>query len=316
MEKSIPVTVVTGFLGAGKTSMINHLIHSRREDWRFAVIVNEFGALGIDGGLIAQSDDDVIELSNGCLCCEVRGDLIAACERLWARRGQFDSLIIETSGVADPAPVAQSFLVADGPGERYQLTGLVTLVDAVHGADQLAQDPIAQSQVAMADRLIVTKSDLALPKEIALLSDLIRRFNDQAELVMSAEGQMASDALLRLDAYSLDGLATRLGGAMAPVHDPALGSVSFTFERPFDFTRFSVFIRQLMIEKGKDLLRVKGVLSLTGEDRKFVFHGVQTLVDGDVTGPWGSEPRESRLVLIGRRLDRGALQAGLLACLD
>lgn len=316
MEDSIPVTIVTGFLGSGKTCIINHLIHSKREDCRFAVIVNEFGALGIDGGLIAQSNDDVIELSNGCLCCEVRGDLIAACERLWGRRDQFDSLLIETSGVAAPAPVAQSFMVADGPGEHYQLTGLVTLVDAVHGADQLARDPIAQSQVAMADRLIVTKSDLALPKEIASLSELIRRFNDQADLVLSAKGQMASDALLRLDAFSLDGLATRLSGAVAPVHDPALGSLSFSFERSFDFTRFSGFIRQLMIEKGKDLLRVKGVLSLTGEDRKFVFHGVQTLVDGDVVGPWGAEPRESRLVLIGRRLDRGALEAGLLACLD
>lgn len=315
MQKRKPATIVTGFLGAGKTSMINHLIRSKQKNCRFAVIVNEFGALGIDGDLVAQSNDDVIELRNGCLCCEVRSDLIAACERLLERRDQFDSLIIETSGVADPAPIAQSFLISDGPGLHYALAGIVTLVDAVHGAGQLANSQVALSQVAMADRIILTKADLALPAEVVTLSERLRGLNNQAEVIVSSQDRIASDALFQLEAYSFDSLPARLRGAPITQHDSSVASLSFAFIRSFDFSLFSAFIRQLMLEKGKDLLRVKGLMSIAGEDRKFVFHGVQTLVDGDVIGPWGDELRESRVVFIGRGLQRHSLEERLRACL-
>ena len=310
-----PVTVVTGFLGAGKTSIINHLIRSDPGERRFAVIVNEFGALGIDGGLIAQSEDDVIELSNGCLCCEVRGDLIAACERLLARRGQFDWLIIETSGLADPVPVAQSFLVGDGPGEHYRLDGIVTLVDAVHAAGLSERDPVAASQLAMADRIVITKTDLVLPAVLRALPDQLRKQNAGAEILLSSPEQPAFRALTGLNACAPDTITKAVATFVPPRHDLGITSLSFRFDRPFDFTAFSGFIRRLMVEKGRDLLRVKGVLWLEGEERRFVFHGVQTLVDGDVTTVWGEDPRESRLVLIGRSLDHELIRGRLADCL-
>lgn len=313
-KKKCPVTVLTGFLGAGKTSLINALIRSDRVR-RFAVIVNEFGALGIDGGLIASSEDDVIQLSNGCLCCSVRGDLIEACARLAARRAEFDWLLIETSGLADPAPVMQSFLIEEGPAEAFRLDGIVCLVDAVHIRRLIAREDIALRQIALADRLILTKTDLVTPGQTASLLADLRRLNTLTEILTSAVDSPAHQHLTGLEAWQIGGLPAQFCYAPPPQHDVGIVSLSFRYAQAFDFTAFSRLIRRLMAVSGEDLLRIKGVLWLEGEDRKFAFHGVQGLAEGDVTDPWPEGSRHSTLVFIGRNLNRAALEADLADCL-
>lgn len=308
-----PVTVLTGFLGAGKTSLLNSLIRGR-EDLRFAVIVNEFGELGIDGALIEASDDDVIQLSNGCLCCSVRGDLMMACDRLARRRHQFDWLIIETSGLADPAPIAQSFLLSDGPSETFRLDGVVALVDAVNFSRQHPVSEVAGRQITFADKLILRKTDLVTPKDCEKLIEHLRLYNAAADVVFSSPEIPALEALTGLHAYDLSNIPSHLCFLPAPKHDASIGSESFRFERPFDFTSFSSFIKRLLISRD-DILRVKGIIDLAGEDRLFAFHGVQSLIDGDVIGPWGDQPRHSNLVFIGRNLHRPQLESALVACL-
>jgi G3E family GTPase len=314
IDDKTPVTVLTGFLGSGKTTLLNALIRAR-QDLRIAVIVNEFGELGIDAGLIESTMDDVIQLSNGCLCCSVRGDLLSACARLALRRSAFDWLVVETSGLADPAPIIQSFLLEDGPSEWFRLDGLVTLVDAHNIARQKQPSITAQRQIALADRIILTKTDTVDRPACEALTARLRLFNPEAEIVQSSAERPGTSAITGLGAYELGSLPARIFLAPAPRHDGDITSVSFRFTRPFDLTAFSRFIKQLVVTAGEDLLRVKGILDIDGEDRRFVFHGVQALIEGDVIGPWEQGARSSTLVFIGRNLDRALLESALRDCL-
>lgn len=308
-----PVSVLTGYLGAGKTTLLNTLIRSRQEI-RFAVVVNEFGALGIDGALVERSDDSVIELSNGCLCCTVRGDLIEALAGLAERRESFDHVVIETSGLADPAPVAQSFLLADGPSEHFELDGIVTMVDAVNLDKQLGRDEIAARQIALADRIILTKTDLVDPVMAARIEHLIRRHNPGVDIRSSNPDKLASSALIGLNAYALGNIPAQIRFSSGVAHDAAIGSESFRFDRPLDFTAFSRFVQKLLALRGDDILRIKGIIDFAGEDRRFVFHGVQAMIDGDVVGDWGTEPRRSSIVIIGRNIDKDWISRELSEC--
>lgn len=309
-----PVTVLTGFLGSGKTTLLNALISARR-DLRIAVIVNEFGELGIDADLIVAAGEDIIELSNGCLCCAVRGDLLQACERLAGQRSRFDWLVIETSGLADPVPIAQSFLLEDGPREAFRLDGILTLVDACNFIAQLEQGETVARQVTLADRILLTKTDAAPPAGIGEVTSILRRLNPGAEIVSSSAEKPGTQAVFGLFAYELANVPAQLRFAAPPRHDGALKAECFSFGQPFDFTRFSRFMRALLSQGGRDVLRVKGILELAGEDRRFAFHGVQSMIDGDVIGAWGESPRQSRLVFIGRDIHREELEAQLLECL-
>jgi G3E family GTPase len=309
-----PVTVLTGFLGSGKTTLLNALIHER-QDIRVAVIVNEFGELGIDAALIDASEEDVVELSNGCLCCKVRGDLLEACERLAARRGDFDMLVVETSGLADPAPVVHSFLLADGPSEWFRLDGLVALADANTILPLLEENGMGARQIALADRIVVTKFDTVSAVAVARVIERLRLFNETAEIVLSSRERPASAALSGLAAYELASMPDQIRLAPAARHDESVSSVSLSFTAPFDFTALSAVIRDVVMTMGDDILRIKGIVSLAGEDRRFALHAVQSMMDGDVIGPWGDAPRHSRLVFIGRNLDRAALEASLAAAL-
>jgi len=310
-DERCPVTILTGFLGSGKTTLLNALIHNRT-DLRIAVLVNEFGELGIDAGLIDTSQEDIIQLSNGCLCCTVRGDILSACARLAARREDFDWLVVETSGLADPAPVAQSFLLADGASETFRLDGIVTVVDA---ANVSRNSGILARQIAMADRLILTKTDIVESSACERVVGQLRRQNPGADIVLSSDRTPGFAALTDIRAYDLDKIPERLCFVPPPRHDAAITSESFSFEKPFDFTAFSSFIKSLLAQHGEDILRVKGIVDLAGENRRFAFHGVQSLIDGDVIGPWEKEPRQSTLVFIGRNLDRPSLENALNRCL-
>lgn len=305
-----PVTVLTGFLGSGKTSLLNALIRANPQT-RFAVVVNEFGALGIDGALIETSDDRVVELSNGCLCCTVRGDLLETFAMLADRIDSFDHVVIETSGLADPAPIAQTFLLEDGPADHFHLDGIVALADSPHLEARLSRSDIAARQIALADRMILSKTDLTAPALALRAETLIRRINPAAPILQSSDRNPATQALTGIGAYTLGNIPGALRFAPPAQHDGAIRSESFRFDRAFDLTAFSRFIRRLLAVRGDDILRIKGIIDLYGEDRRFVFHGVQAMVDGDVVGPWPDGPRESVLVVIGSNLDRDWIATGL-----
>jgi G3E family GTPase len=315
----IPVTLLTGTLGAGKTTLLNRIL-SEAHGRRYAVIVNEFGEIGIDGDLVVGVDEEVFALNNGCLCCSVRGDLIRIIGGLMKRAGSFDRILVETTGLADPAPVAQTFLVDDEVRERTALDSIVTVVDARNIEARLADSDEAEEQVAFADSILVNKTDLADEARLATVEARLRAINPVARLIRTKrcdaalgtvlDGAFDLDRLLALEPDLLDG-----HGHHHHEHDEGIGSVSFRTDRPLDGRRFVDWIGMLLAIRGADILRSKGILAFAGEDRPFVFQGVHMLQEGDFAPAWRpGQPRESRLVLIGRNLDAPMLRAGFEGC--
>jgi G3E family GTPase len=313
----IPVTLLTGTLGAGKTTLLNRIL-SEAHGRRYAVIVNEFGEIGIDGDLVVGVDEEVFALNNGCLCCSVRGDLIRIIGGLMKRAGGFDRILVETTGLADPAPVAQTFLVDDEVRERAALDSIVTVVDARNIEARLGDSDEAEEQVAFADTILVNKTDLADEAGLATVEARLRAINPVARLVrtrrcdadlgMVLDGAFDLDRLLALEPDLLDDHHHH-------EHDESVGSVSFRLDRPLDGRRFVDWIGMLLAIRGADILRSKGILAFAGETRPFVFQGVHMLQEGDFAPAWRpGQPRDSRLVLIGRNLDVGVLRAGFEGC--
>jgi G3E family GTPase len=337
-----PVTVLTGFLGAGKTSLLNHLLRADHGK-RFAVIVNEFGEAGIDGDLLSSGADELIEMANGCVCCTVRGDLLRTLHGLLPRIGSYDGVVIETSGLADPGPVAQTLLMDDVLRAALALDGVVTVVDTLHILDQLGNHAEAAEQVAFADLIVLSKTDLVTPAAVAAVTARIRSTNPAAEIVTATRGAMAVDQLLNRGAFDLPRLEALLTVAEArgPLHhhhadhdhdhdhhhhgpdDPdhshgPMGIMTVTLKAtlPLDEARLVDWLTAHLAANGPDILRIKGILSVVGEDRRLVLQGVHSLLEGDYLSAWPEGPRASRLVLIGRNLDGPSLQNALDACLS
>ena len=308
------VTVITGYLGAGKTTLINSLL-SRPQVGRYAVIVNEFGDLGIDGDLILDTDEEIIELTNGCLCCSVRGDLFAALRNLRPRLAEIDGVIIETTGLANPAPVAQTFLVGEEDSDDYALDAVVTLVDTCHGAALLDSEREAVSQVAFADRLVLTKTDRAAAETVAQLRSRLRALNPSAAVIEAHHGAVPTGSITGLGAFDMGKLDLERGPVGSHTHSADVRSLSLTADRPIDPDRFMQWMQQVVVTDGMNILRTKGVIDFEGESRRFVFQGVQTVLEGDVQGPWPDGTRESRMIIIGRNLDADALRTGWRNCL-
>lgn len=314
----IPVTIVSGFLGAGKTTLVNHLLADSCD--RIGVIVNEFGEVGIDGELIVADDEPLIEITNGCVCCTVRKDLSAAVLRMLAEAGhRLDRLIVETSGLADPAPVLQSFLADAELLPRVALESVVTLVDARHVRQHL-DDAIAQEQIAFADVVVINKIELLDGDELRRVRDDLRLLNRGAEIVETSHAQVPAAQLLGRRRFSLpDVLAIEpdllAGGEHDHEHDATIGSLCVSTDDALDAARFNRWINQLAQRDGARLLRMKGILHFHGEARRYHFHGVHMLLDARPGPRWqAGEARASKLVVIGRGLDATALREGLLAC--
>ncbi|GLK69737.1 cobalamin biosynthesis protein CobW [Hansschlegelia plantiphila] len=312
------MTVLTGYLGAGKTTILNGILGAPRGARRYGVVVNEFGEIGVDGELIVGADEAVVELANGCLCCSVRGDLIGALETLLARDAGLDAILIETTGLADPAPIAATFLLDDDLSDHIRLDGVVCVVDAVHLAESIEGDPAVAAQIAFADLLLLTKADVASPSQRTEAEGIARALNAAAPLVHVTRGAVDPQALFDLRGFDLRGPRNRFVAAPAAVEPSRhqVSSLALTTDRELDPDRFMSWMQTLIRRSGGDILRSKGVVALSGENRRFVFHGVQTMLEGDVQEPWPiGDERRSRLVFIGRNLDEAALRDGFAACL-
>ncbi len=318
----VPVTILTGFLGAGKTTLLNRILRERHGE-RIAVIENEFGEEGVDNDLIIDSGaEQIVEMNNGCICCTVRGDLVRILGELRRRREAkpeaFDRVIIETTGLADPAPVAQTFFIEDEVAAYYALDAIVTVVDAKHAPLQLDAFHEAQEQVGFADRILLSKSDLVSAEELMTLRGRLVRINPRAPIKPVHFGETPLTDVIDVRGFSLDGILKIEPGFLDEddhEHDDAIQSFAFTSARPLDAAKLQAFFRDAIATYAKDLMRYKGVVELAGLDHRVVFQGVHMLMASDAGRPWAAdEVRESRLVFIGKNLPRDALIGQLEHC--
>jgi G3E family GTPase len=340
--KKIPVTVLTGYLGAGKTTLLNRLL-SDNHGKKYAVIVNEFGEIGIDNDLIIESDEEIYEMSNGCVCCTVRGDLIRVISGLMRRAHLLDGILIETTGLADPAPVAQIFFTDRDIAAKTQLDSVIALVDAYHLREQLKTAPEVEQQIAFADSIVLNKLDLVDPADVDGILSMIRHINPFAKVLTATRGDVDLSKLMDVGGFDLtktldmspefltveeeathehaEGCSCHECASHAPVdprfrHDSDICSLSLATEKPLDGNKLQNWIGELSATRGQDLLRYKGIFSFDGEDKRIVIQGVHMMLEGKVLSPWKEgEKRYSRFVLIGRNLDAQRLRVEFLGCL-
>jgi G3E family GTPase len=346
----IPVTVLTGYLGAGKTTLLNRIL-SEPHGKKYAVIVNEFGEIGIDNELVVNADEEVFEMNNGCICCTVRGDLVRIIDGLMRRKGRFDAIIVETTGLADPAPVAQTFFMDEAVGAKTKLDAVVTVADAMWLTERLKDAPEAKNQIAFADVILINKTDLVSPAQLNELEARIRGINPYARLHRTERAQVALNEVLGRNAFDLDRILDiepafltaeeehdhdhhhhdhghdhhhdhghshdhHHGNGLKHYHDEDMQSVALRTDKPLDPDKFFPWVQDLVATEGKDILRCKGILSFKDDPERFVFQGVHMILDGDHQRAWGAdEKRESRAVFIGRKLPEEKIRQGFESCI-
>ena len=337
----IPVTVLTGYLGAGKTTLLNRIL-SEPHGKKFAVIVNEFGEIGIDNELVVNADEEVFEMNNGCICCTVRGDLVRIIDGLMRRKGKFDAIIVETTGLADPAPVAQTFFMDEQVGAKTKLDAVVTVTDAKWLKERLKDAPEAKNQIAFADVILLNKTDLVTPQELAEIEARIRGINPYARLHRTERAKIDIAEVLGRNAFDLDRILdiepafleadehdhdhdldhhhdhghAQSHGGLKHYHDEDMQSVALSTDKPLNPDKFFPWVQDLVAIDGPSILRCKGILSFKDDPERFVFQGVHMILDGDHQRAWGAdEKRSSRIVFIGRNLPEEKIRTGFESCI-
>jgi G3E family GTPase len=336
----IPVTVLTGYLGAGKTTLLNRIL-SEPHGKKYAVVVNEFGEIGMDADFFVGANEEVFEMNNGCICCTVRGDLVRILDGLMRRKGKFDGIIVETTGLADPAPVAQTFFVDENVGRKTRLDAVVTVADAKWLKDRLKDAPEAKNQIAFADVILINKTDLVSAAELDDVEAHIRGINRYATVHKTERAQVPLHEVLSRNAFDLERIlhlepeflegddhdhdhghgdghdhGHHRHGGLKHYHDEEMQSISLKSDRPLDADKFFPWVQDLVQKEGPNILRCKGILSFKNDDERFVFQGVHMILDGDHQRPWqDGEPRESRIVFIGRKLPEEKIRGGFESCI-
>jgi G3E family GTPase len=350
MTDKIPVTVLTGYLGAGKTTLLNRIL-SEPHGKKYAVIVNEFGEIGIDNDLVVGANEEVFEMNNGCICCTVRGDLVRILDGLMKRKGKFDAIIVETTGLADPAPVAQTFFIDENVGRRTKLDAVVTVADAKWLNDRLKDAPEAKNQIAFADVILINKTDLVTPEELSEVEARIRGINPYAKVHKTERAQIALSEVLERNAFDLDRILdlepeflegdghdhdhhhhdhghghdhhhdhdhkhAHSHGGLKHYHDEDMQSIALKSDKPLNPDKFFPWVQDLVQKEGPNILRCKGILAFKDDDARFVFQGVHMILDGDHQRPWqAGEKRDSRIVFIGRNLPGKKIAEGFESCI-
>jgi G3E family GTPase len=321
-KNMVPVTILTGFLGAGKTTLLNRIL---KEDHgqRIAVIENEFGEVGVDSEIIEKSDEQIIEMNNGCICCTVRGDLIRILGTLREKRDagtlKFDRVVIETTGMADPGPVAQTFFTDEEIGNYYLLDSILTIVDAKHAPKQLDEFHEAQEQVGFADRILLSKTDLMKEEEVEALTKRLKRMNPRAPIKKVHFGDAPIAEVLDIRGFNLNAILEVDPSFLTDVaheHHDEVESFVFKSDKAFNGDKLEQFLSGMIQVYGPDLLRYKGVLWMKGNPRRVVFQGVHMMMGGDLGKPWSkTDKKSSVLVFIGKKLPKDLFIAGLEQCL-
>jgi G3E family GTPase len=318
MQTQTPVTVLTGYLGAGKTTLLNRIL-SENHGKKYAVIVNEFGEVGIDNDLVVDADEEVFEMNNGCICCTVRGDLIKIIDGLMRRRDRFDAILVETTGLADPAPVAQTFFVDEDVRAKTKLDSIVTVVDARHLLGEIDEAHEAQEQLAFADTVLLNKTDLVSAEELKAVESRIRRINPTANIHHTQRCDVDLDKVLGRNSFDLDRILEVepdfLDEFHEHEHDDHVTSFALVTKDPLDPYKFLPWVQTITQQFGMDILRMKGILAFKDDGDRFVVQAVHMLLEGDHQRPWKeNEERVSRLVFIGRNLPPDVIEEGFMAC--